>query len=91
MDEQFVGIKELNEKYCNYYKNKSSSIPLPSLHNTELLCFKELNVIMDNETISIIVYRVFFSDFLVGYPNFLNFFCGVPVFFFLQFHGVPKR
>ena len=43
MDEEFVGIKELNKKHCSDYKNKLS-IPLPSLHNTEeeLLCIKEL-------------------------------------------------
>ena len=39
-----INIKDLNNKFCKYYKNKESSIPLPSLHNTEeeLQCIKQL-------------------------------------------------
>ena len=39
-----INIKDLNDKFLKYYKNKESSIALPSLHNTEeeLNCIKQL-------------------------------------------------
>ena len=40
---ELVDMAELNKTYCRYYKNKSSGIQIPQLHNTEqeLVCIKQ--------------------------------------------------